>query len=588
MNKRDNDILLAIATHGYTHQRTLAEHCCCSLGAVNASVKNLLAEGFIDSDIALTEKSTALLEQNQAKRAIILAAGAGMRMFPTNTEKPKALLKIQGEALIERIINQLHQAEITEIYVVAGFAKEQFEYLIDKYGVELIINSQYSKRNNLHSLWLAKGHLQNCFIIPADLWCKTNLFAKEQIQSWYMVSDEMDVESSVRINRKQELVTVHPADEGNHMVGISYLTKDDADTVCARLCDMNIDRRYEGAFWEEALYQDDKMTVAPRLVSSKLVAEINTFEDLQEMDSHNLLPLDKIAKQLGVGEVEIENIAVLKKGSTNRSYSFVCKGEKYILRINGDTAYDIINHKGEADAYSALCGKGIADEIVFIDRQSGLKISKHISDIRFCNPFDENDVATCMKKLKEFHALSLTVEHKFDLFDTINQLEGLWGGEPSVYTDYHKTKENVFSLANYIEKQDKQLCLTHIDAVADNFLISKDSTDWRDVRIIDWEYAAMQDPHLDVAMFCLYALYNRQQTDRLIDIYFDGNCPKATRIKIYCYMSVAGLLWSNWCEYKHKNGMEFGEYSLRQYRYAKDYYNIVANEIDKTDEMKEK
>ena len=37
---------------------------------------------------------------------------------------------------------------------------------------------------------------------------------------------------------------------------------------------------------------------------------------------------------------------------------------------------------------------------------------------------------------------------------------------------------------------------------------------------------------------------------------------------------MCGLLWSNWCEYKRGLGVDFGEYSLRQYRYAKDFYKL--------------
>ena len=95
------------------------------------------------------------------------------------------------------------------------------------------------------------------------------------------------------------------------------------------------------------------------------------------------------------------------------------------------------------------------------------------------------------------------------------------------------------------------------------------------LQLTDWEYAGMQDPHVDIAMFCIYCLYNRQQCDRLIDLYFDGKCDLTTRIKIYIYIAMCGLLWSNWCEYKRKLGVEFGEYSLRQYRYAKDFYRAA-------------
>ena len=106
--------------------------------------------------------------------------------------------------------------------------------------------------------------------------------------------------------------------------------------------------------------------------------------------------------------------------------------------------------------------------------------------------------------------------------------------------------------------------------------------------LIDWEYAGMQDPHIDVAMFCLYSLYNKRQVDCLIAAYFTEGCDDATKIKIYCYIAVCGLLWSNWCEYKRRLGVEFGEYSLRQYRYAKEYFRIVQDELEKDEKRQEK
>ena len=67
----------------------------------------------------------------------------------------------------------------------------------------------------------------------------------------------------------------------------------------------------------------------------------------------------------------------------------------------------------------------------------------------------------------------------------------------------------------------------------------------------------------------------------LIDTYFPEGCDPAVRLKLYCYIAACGLLWSNWCEYKLQLGVEFGEYSLGQYRYAKDYYKIFQEEQEK-------
>ncbi len=177
--------------------------------------------------------------------------------------------------------------------------------------------------------------------------------------------------------------------------------------------------------------------------------------------------------------------------------------------------------------------------------------------------------------------MNLKVNHEFDLFHQISFYESLWNGTPSIYKDYKKTKENVFALEPYIKKHRAKKVLTHIDAVPDNFLLYTNVDGSQEIRLIDWEYAGMQDPHVDLAMFCIYSLYDRQHIEKLIQAYFPEGCRKETKVKIYCYIAVCGLLWSNWCEYKRNLGIEFGEYSLRQYRYAKDYYRIVQTELEK-------
>ena len=172
--------------------------------------------------------------------------------------------------------------------------------------------------------------------------------------------------------------------------------------------------------------------------------------------------------------------------------------------------------------------------------------------------------------------MNLQVSHTFDLFEQIEYYESLWGNEISAYRDYLGTKKKIYELKRYIDVQPKQISLTHIDAVCDNFLIKDDR-----IYLIDWEYAGMQDVHVDIAMFAIYAMYDRKQIDELIIIYFEGKVEPKVRIKIYCYIAICGLLWSNWCEYKRICGVEFGEYSLKQYRYAKEFYKIVQEELRK-------
>ena len=82
------------------------------------------------------------------RNAVIMAAGMSTRFVPLSLEKPKALLKVRGEVLIERQIRQLQEAGVQEIIIVVGYLKEQFSYLMQKYGVILVENPVYQTRNN--------------------------------------------------------------------------------------------------------------------------------------------------------------------------------------------------------------------------------------------------------------------------------------------------------------------------------------------------------------------------------------------------------------------------------------------------------
>ena len=578
MNRYEKDIILSFTQQTYINQRDTSLKTGYSLGTINKSIKNLQQHGYLDNDCQLTIKAKSAIKNASPKNAIILAAGCGMRMIPINSQVPKALIKIKGEVMIERIINQLHEIGIHEIHIVVGFMKEQFEYLIDKYEVNLIVNNNYSTMNNLYSLSLAQSYISNSYIIPCDIWCMRNPFSKHELYSWYMISEESNSQSDVRINRKMELVSTLNNQPGNSMIGIAYLSESDAVIIKRKISNLLSDKMHNNSFWEIALYNEKKFIIQAKLVSKSDIIEINTFEQLREFDrdsNHlNSDALEIAAKALNISPKDIHNIDVLKKGMTNRSFLFSCKGKKYIMRIPGEGTDFLINRKNEMDVYKKIRDKNICDKIIYLNSENGYKITEYIEKAKVCNPNDINDLKKCMKKLKSFHNLKIKVTHTFDLFKQIEFYEELWNGNPSSYVDYHITKSKIFMLKKYIEKNKHPYCLTHIDAVPDNFLITQDN----EIRLIDWEYAGMQDPHVDIAMFAIYSLYTREQVDQLIDIYFEGKCTQKNRTKIYCYIAICGLLWSNWCEYKQIHGIEFGEYSLRQYRYAKEYYQILLEE----------
>lgn len=584
MNRASLIVLQELISRQNLTQRDLADQTDFSLGKVNQIIHELRDYQIIDNDNQLTQQGQAFVEKHHPRHAVILAAGYGMRMVPINTEQPKGLLEVHHQTLIERLIDQLHAVGVEQIDIVVGFMKEHFEFLADRDGINLIVNPHYHDRNNLYSLSLVpKEHLRDSYIIPSDIWFHDNPFHQYELYPWYMVSrvtSENQEWYSTKNHNFKKASAKHP---GNIPVGLAYLTTDVAGSLNNQLKDDAQAAQHFNDFWEVALEESAWDQMSSRVIPDHDFAEINTYEQLLNLDANsnhlNTAAIDIITKVLKIKRQAIHHITVMKKGMTNRSFMFTVGAHRYIMRIPGAGTNKLINRRHEADVYHAIKSLGVAEPVLYINPANGYKLSRFIPNSRNSNAHDWYDVQRCMDLLRSIHQKKLKVNHQFDLFGQIDFYEKLRQGQPSAYRDYRQVKSAVLALRPFIRAHRDQWTLCHIDDNADNFLFAKEANGSESLHLIDWEYAGMQDPHLDIAMFAAYSMYDRSQVDQLIDCYFHNQCPETIRTKIYCYLAAAGLLWSNWCEYKQTLGLDFGEYSIAQYRFAKNYSQLAAERI---------
>lgn len=572
MNKGFTNLLCQLYKNHNVSQRHLSSNLGISLGQVNRMLKFLKKGHLINYDNSISENGRNYIYKNHPNKAVILAAGYGLRMVPINTEEPKGLLNVRGQALIERLIEQLQAVGVNNIYIVVGFMKEHYEYLIDKYNAHLIVNTHYDALGNIYSLYLAKEHLQNCYVLPCDLWFAKNPFSRIEDDSWYMFSDAKVKESQLRVGRLGKVK--HVERNGNQMIGVAYFNEEGGKHLADDLISRINDQDHLEHFWESVLDEKGTWPIPGYIIPDDTYAEINSYEQLRDLDSNsNHLKndaIDVISQTLDVQAEDIRHIQVVKKGMTNRSFKFECHGQRYIFRIPGKGTEKLINRQYEYDVYQVIEKLPYVEKVLYLNPQNGYKLSKFIKGARSCDAANWDDVTKSMNLLKKFHSANLKVDHTFNLRQQTEMYEQL-RDSCSAYRDYDEVKGRVSQLWNFTEKIDKQWTLCHIDANANNFLFDENGQEY----LIDWEYAGMQDPDVDVAMFAIYSMYDQKQIDHLMRIYYGDSITNQIKYKFYAYIAICGLLWSNWCEYKQSLGLDFGEYSLAQYRYAKEYSRKV-------------
>jgi len=102
-------------------------------------------------------------------KGLIIAAGKGSRLEHMTKDKPKALIRLLGLSLIERIILTAKQAGIYEFLIVVGYLGDKIKAKLGdgkKYGVKIsyIENGEYEKGNGV-SVLRAREQLNENFIL---------------------------------------------------------------------------------------------------------------------------------------------------------------------------------------------------------------------------------------------------------------------------------------------------------------------------------------------------------------------------------------------------------------------------------------
>ena len=111
---------------------------------------------------------------------VILAAGMAKRLRPLTDTQPKCLLTVGGRTLLERTVEAMRQAGISEFVVVTGYRADQIVDFLGTLNSQLstlnfhfLHNADYEHNNNIYSLWMADEYVRGkeFLLMDSDILC---------------------------------------------------------------------------------------------------------------------------------------------------------------------------------------------------------------------------------------------------------------------------------------------------------------------------------------------------------------------------------------------------------------------------------
>lgn len=521
----------------------------------------LKEKGFV-TDYGVTELGKKEIEALRVNNAVILAAGGTDITSKSVYNMPKGLFMKNGETLIERQIRQLKEAGITKITVVVGYKQELFFFLVDKWGVNLEINTDL-KKNNIFSVYTARNDLNSTYILNSDNYFEENPFSQYEYNSFHATVCKKDAHNElvVKKNESGRILDVYSCAKcGECIYGHAYINLEFSRKLLKFMNEEIDDFRISALFWEEfvARHSDD-LNIYARQYSEDFLLEFDSIQEIQNIDGLFLGNVsgwinDKISTVLHCTENEISNINVLQKGLSNILFTFVVRGERYIFRYPGDSTQFFIYRKNECIA-NKLAAKAHADDTyIYIDEQ-GAKISKfreNCIDLHGRYYYDAELMRRIAKKIRALHDAGYDMQNWEEYnYEPVLQTERLFKEAAKMKGDLFQIFEKewimVRKLQKYADMDGIKHTMCHNDINMDNILLTDKTLD-----IIDYEFAGYNDPGYDFGRVIAGLEYEADEPMILdiLDAYFGRPATSMEHLHWMAYATIHNWYYVGWALYK--------------------------------------
>ncbi len=235
----------------------------------------------------------------QVTTAVLLAAGTGTRLQPLTDDAPKCLTEVGGVPILGRLVRCLSERGFVRLIVVVGYLGDCIREYLKRYAgdlsVEFIVNPLYETTNNIYSLWLARDHVREAFLlIESDIVFDSCLLAEmvvpdriavARFRPW-MRGTTVTLDGSGRVVAFQDGGGARPLTDAYKTVNIYSLSMATWRKALVRL-DRRVSDNKTGDFYEvvfAGMAADGDLTFDAVRFDSARWYEIDTLDDLREAE----------------------------------------------------------------------------------------------------------------------------------------------------------------------------------------------------------------------------------------------------------------------------------------------------------------
>lgn len=500
------------------------------------------------------------------------------RFAPLSYEKPKGLLVVKGEVLIERQIRQLQEAGIHDIMVVVGYMKEMFFYLEDKFNVRIVVNEDFFKYNNTSSLIRVLDYLEDTYICCSDNYLVENVFLEKPREAYYSCSYSKGKTEEWCVSEDEEgyinQVTVGGSDSW-YMAAHVFFSKDFSANFKEILLREYVKEETKLNLWESLFMKHlDVLKMRVKRYQDGILKEFDSLDELRVFDSAyfcntNSRIIHNICDILSCKEENIKDIHAIKQGLTNTSFYFSVeiegKIEKYVYRHPGIGTEEYINRDSEVFSMSVAKELGLDDTFIYMSPE-GWKISRYIENAHTLDYHNDEEVNRALFMARTLHNANIHSEYDFHIWDKSKEfVEMIREKGRADFDDFDDLFNQIENLYDFTKEDGVSDCLCHCDFYDPNFLIGQDGK----MYLIDWEYSGNDDPASDLGTFICCSDYSFDQCEDIFRRYLGRDANETEKRHYYAYVSLAGYYWYVWAIYQTSVGNNVGEYLYIWYKWAK-------------------